>query len=263
MKYDFFVIGGPISQLQLCGDVLNLLAPYQERGSLASGLAGAASGQHGTAANAVLVASYEGEEVDRFACYIGDHLVEGVFSRVMLENGDQVKAVVEKQKDRPGVLYAHAVLRPRDGLLAMPYNTGRGTWAELRKNFRWGAWLALGSVLVMSIFNLLEGWNWAFFLFLVAGTLPLMVVMALWAWLAESEGDISTAIFKALEFPKPESLNLMPSAICPNEGYLHEYAIFRYRRVVKAKDDRHGSPEPEPLKPYAEALAERQGLLNR
>jgi MFS family permease len=138
----------------------------------------------------------------------------------------------------------------------MPYNTGRGVWAELRKNLRWGAWGALGIVLFASIFSWWYGWNWYFFLmFLLAGP-AIGLTMALWAFFAESEGEVSTAIFKALDFPNPKSLNLMSCSLCPGEGYADAYAIFRYRRVVSAADDRHGSPEPEPLPSKADALAQ-------
>jgi len=258
IKYDFFVIEGPVSELQIRGDILNLLKKHQGKANLAAGVAGAASGQFGVATGAVLVDSYEGEESDRFACYIGEHLVEGIFSGVLFKNGDYVKAVVEQQpQSRYGALATHAVLRPSDGLLSMPYNTGRGTWAELWKNLRWSGWFALGPIIFTTIFNWFHGWNWYFFLLFLIASPIFTTFVALWSWLAESEGELSTAIFRALEFPSPKSLTLMSSSICPNEGYMREYAIFRYRRIISAADDKHGSPEPDPLLPYAEAMAQR------
>jgi len=258
VRYDFFVIEGPVSELQIRGDILNLLKKHQGKANLAAGVAGAASNQFGVATGAVLVDSYEGEESDRFACYIGEHLVEGVFSGVLFKNGDYVKTVVEHRPEaKYGALYAHAVLRPSDGLLSMPYNTGRGTWAELRKNLRWGGWFAVGGLLFSAAILWIVGWDWQVFAMFV-GAAPISTMpVALWSWLAESEGELSTAIFRALDFPTPKSLNLMSSSICPNEGYMREYAIFRYRRIISAADDRHGSPEPEPLLPYAEAMAQR------
>ena len=258
MRYDFFVIEGPVSELQIRGDILNLLKKHQGKANLAAGVAGVASNQFGVATGAAMVGSYEGEESDRFACYIGEHLVEGIFSGVLFKNGDYVKAVVEHQpKAKYGALYAHAVLRPSDGLLSMPYNTGRGTWAELWKNLRWGGNSALFATFFSAIVIWMVGWHSLVFLLGIASILFLTTLVALWSWLSESEGELSTAIFRALDFPNPKSLNLMSSSICPNEGYMREYAIFRYRRIISATDDKHGSPEPEPLLPYAEAMAQR------
>ena len=88
-------------------------------------------------------------------------------------------------------------------------------------------------------------------------------IIAIWSFFADPEGWLSTEIFRTLGFPNPKSLDLKPSAICPNEGYLREHGIFRYRRVVSKDDDPHGSPEPPPLKRFDVALRERMEAERR
>jgi hypothetical protein len=257
----YTVLQGVISQLHVGEATINLLRSQQGAANTVAGVGSVLAEQYGTAANAAMVANYGGEDVDMFACYVGDQLVQGCFSRVMFANGDHVKVVTDKLTDADQ-LHAHAVLRPSDGLLSMPYNTGRGIWAEFWKNIRWGGCLYAGSLVIFGGYTFfisdIGEQTAQFFGFFASLGLLFMLAMSLWAFFSESEGKTSTAIFKALQFPRPEQLNLKPSSICPYEGYANEHSIFRYRRIVKAADDVHGSPEPEPLKPFHIALAERQ-----
>jgi hypothetical protein len=255
------VIQGIVSQLHVGEATVNLLRSQQGAVNTVAGVGSVLAEQYGNAANAAMVANYGGEDVDMFACYVGDQLVQGCFSRVMFANGDHVKVVTDKLADAEQ-LHAYAVLRPSDGLLSMPYNTGRGIWAEFWKNMRWGAWLYSGSMLFIGLCiwyaSTPNDRSIELFALSILIGFAIMLSMSLWAFFSESEGQTSTAIFKALKFPRSEHLNLKPSSICPYEGYANEHSIFRYRRIVKAADDVHGAPEPEPLKPFHVALAERQ-----
>ncbi len=240
MQPELFLIEGKISALRVGASTLNLLAPKQDMGNAIAGIAGAATDQFGTAANAAMVANYGGEDVDTFACYIGDHLIQGTFSRVFFSDGDYVKAVVAKQESQIGALYAHAVLRPSDGLLWMPYNTGRGVWAEFKYNMKWIFWGTVCMYLGFWIFSMFGETNLTTEkkIMVVAVPLILMFVMGLWGFKDSlPEGRLSTAVFRVLGFPNPTSLNLKGSSIVGRDGYIHEHSVFRYREIVK--DDPH------------------------
>ena len=240
MQPELFLIEGPVSALQIGASTLNLLTPNQNLSNATAGVAGALTDQFGTAANAAMVANYGGEDVDTFACYVGDHLIQGTFSRVFFSEGDFVKTVVAKQENQTEALYAHAVLRPSDGLLWMPYNTGRGVWAEFRYNMKWVFWLGLVTGIGLYAFDLIAGKSTsqrsAFFLLF---GLPLfMFFMGLWGFKDSlPEGRLSTAVFRTLGFSNPKSLNLKGSSIVGRDGYIHEHSVFRYREIVK--DDPH------------------------
>ncbi len=239
MQPELYLIEGTVSSLRVGASTLNLLAPKQNMGNAAAGIVGAATDQFGTATNAAMVANYGGEDVDTFACYVGDHLIQGTFSRVFFNDGDYVKAVVAKQESQTEALYAYAVLRPSDGLLWMPYNTGRGIWAEFKNNMKWMFWLGLISYIGLYVFDLLSEEKMTqkdFFFFLLG--IPFLFLMGLWGFKDSlPEGRLSTAVFRTLGFPNPKSLNLKGSSIVGRDGYIHEHSVFRYREIVK--DDPH------------------------
>ena len=82
---------------------------------------------------------YEGELVDNFACKIGDHVVVGQLSGMhLVENGDTFKAVVSRRHipKKGEVLYAHALLRPKDELLWLPYATNKGRRVEFKNQMK-------------------------------------------------------------------------------------------------------------------------------
>lgn len=242
MQPELFLIEGKVSALRVGASTLNLLAPKQNMGNAIAGIAGGVTDQFGTAANAAMVANYGGEDVDTFACYVGDHLIQGTFSRVFFNDGDYVKAVVAKQASQTEALYAHAVLRPSDGLLWMPYNTGRGIWAEFRNNMKWMFWGTVSIYLFFGIFIFIKDINLAkdpFFIFMLVVGLPIfMFLMGLWGFKDSlPEGRLSTAVFRVLGFSNPKSLNLKGCSIVGRDGYIHEHSVFRYREIVK--DDPH------------------------
>ncbi len=242
MQPELFLIEGKVSALRVGASTLNLLAPKQNMGNAIAGIAGAATDQFGTAVNAAMVANYEGEDVDTFACYVGDHLIQGTFSRVFFSEGDYVKAVVAKQESQTEALYAYAVLRPSDGLLWMPYNTGRGIWAEFRNNMKWMLWGTVCIYFGFWIFSIIDGSDFSHdkSLVLMIAVIPpiFMFLMSLWGFKDSlPEGRLSTAVFRVLGFPNPKSLNLKGSSIVGRDGYIHEHSVFRYREIVK--DDPH------------------------
>jgi hypothetical protein len=198
-------------------------------------------------ANGHYVSHVWAEEAGVFVCRVGEYAVEGVLTSVILRNNDFVKVVVGKPEGRSTVLPAYAVLRPSDGLLSMPYGTGRGVWAELCNNLKWAAWLGVFIIAFMAIGLWFQGWSTEHFLFMVALALLLAVVMLLWGFFADDEGDTSTAIFTALGFPNPRWLNLKSSSVA--------FCVFRYRRIVSARNDPHGSAEPPSMEEADKWLA--------
>lgn len=120
-----FVVRGNVTMLHIAKGRVNLLQGMRNKVA-ASGVAASIANMSGIAANSVMLALYDGEEVEHFVCFIGDQAVVGTFEHVNFKDGDEVHAVVT-QIDQ-GTLFAHAVVRPKDGLLWMPYavNQGRG-----------------------------------------------------------------------------------------------------------------------------------------
>ena len=120
-----FVVSGRISCLYVTDGTVNLLEGLQGT-MLATGMGAVVGGMPGSAANAAMISMYEGESVRHFGCYIGNRLVIGTFQSIDFADGDEVKAVVTRLDE--DACFSHAVVRPVDGLVWMPYAVSKGRW---------------------------------------------------------------------------------------------------------------------------------------
>lgn len=141
-----FVVKGAVTTLQVADGKVNLLQGMQNK-IAATGLAASLGGMSGVLVNSAMVALYDGEDVEHFGCFIGQKMVVGTFERVSFKEGDEVRVVATLvEKD---VLFAHAVVRPKDGLLWMPYAINQGRrgaalwYAKLSGGLALFGWLAL------------------------------------------------------------------------------------------------------------------------
>lgn len=235
----FFVIEGRITDFQMRLGRVNLLKKLNvgsTKQNLAAGLAGAVGDNPALAANAALLESYDGENAAYFGCHLGEHLVIGQFSGAhLLKNRDHVKAVVSTQGN---VLYAHAIVRPKDGLLWVPVGEDRGRWAVLRSQMRMAGWSFLGVMViaivtaVISSKGSIEGVMWI----AIAGA-SLVVPMALWVYHDLKPLALEAEkIFKALDFPDPTNLDLRPGSYdIHHQNYdENEQSVYYYQAVLDA-----------------------------
>ena len=126
---NMFLLRGKVETLYVTDGTVNLLKGMQGK-MLASGMAAAIEGMYGSVANSAMIGMYDGEYVQHFGCYIGDQMVIGTFENIGFEEGDEIQ-IVATQLDEKAV-FAHAVVRTRDGLLWMPYSMSKGRWQVAR-----------------------------------------------------------------------------------------------------------------------------------
>jgi hypothetical protein len=145
------VVTGTIQLLHTTHSKLNLLSDLQ-KGSVFTGAAAVLGDMPGMAANAASLALYDGEDVEHGAIVLNDQLYIGTFECLEdLKEGDEVSLVVSTLEDVEA-RYIHAILRPKDQLLWMPY-------ARAHTRFGWfmhtvkmcglilfGTWLMIVSV---------------------------------------------------------------------------------------------------------------------
>jgi hypothetical protein len=114
------VVTGTIQLLHTTPSKLNLLSDLQKGAGL-TGAAAVLGDMPGMAANAASLALYDGEDVEHGAIVLNDQLYIGTFECLEdLQEGDEVSLVVSTVEDVEA-RYIHAILRPKDQLLWMPY----------------------------------------------------------------------------------------------------------------------------------------------
>lgn len=120
---EMIVIAGRIATMYITDGTVNLLKGMQGK-MLATGMTAAVEGMAGSAANSAMLAMYDGESVQHFGCYIGEKMVIGTFENIGFGDGDQVTMIATKLDEQ--AYFAHAVIRPKDALLWMPFSINKG-----------------------------------------------------------------------------------------------------------------------------------------
>ncbi|GEM_PF-2370224 len=229
-----FVLSGTVATLYVTDGTVNLLKGMQGK-MAATGMGAAIEGMSGSVANSAMMAMYDGEHVQHFGCYIGRQMVIGTFENVGFKEGDEVRIVATRLDDR--VVFAHALVRPTDGLLWMPFSISKGRW-EIAK---WIAKLMLGIGLAgIAFFCLLQFFIAAFksHLDLLLEMIPIMIAVGgLIGFLTyrSSMGDglYAERIMKALGFRNPKVVNLSPFSQM-RLGIGGSYQVYDLRRALKA-----------------------------
>jgi hypothetical protein len=246
---DWFVIEGVISHFQWAEGHENLLEQIQQRSRLknaAAGAAAAALGMYGTLATSSMVATYDGEYTENFACVVDGKAVCGTFCGARkLKNGDVVKLVVSRLN--ANLLSAHAVQITIEGLILLPSQVFLGNNAAFKEEVRSVLKASLFTWILFFIIALADllisdqplPTKTAILLLVLAAILtPLFVfvVTFLPGRPAKVFGEIGSKLFTLLEYPNPDDLNLDDfRKIEVNDGPLRFDSLYDYRSALKAR----------------------------
>lgn len=177
-----------------------------------SALAGASAGAgdlFGQAANAAMLAMYDGEAAQNFACLIDGQVVCGQFAGAqLLKEGNCVRIAAERNGD---AIVARGILDEKQGLVWVEHPWGGA--AEMLANWKIALWcfgLAYVPLTLLSWFQGAGSWSfWEFQLFIVAALVLLCGGLALWANKGmRTLSARSTEVFRLLGFSSPERVNL-------------------------------------------------------
>lgn len=242
---DWFVLEGSISHFQWSEGHENLLEQIQNRARVkntAAGAAAAALNMYGTLATSAMIAMYDGEYTENFACAVNGKVVCGTFCGARkLQNGDRVKMVVSPIDN--GVLYAHAVQRPKDELLWMPSQVHCGDRAALKDAIKMAKNTCIFGWVFFSIFGLIGplfgGWGWLAAFYLCIGSAFVMPIVAfggefLPGRAGKEFGEIGSKIFTLLEFSDPDNLNILEAGMGFQSEEPQVNNIYMYRLALDA-----------------------------
>jgi hypothetical protein len=229
-----FLLSGKVEMLYVTDGTINLLRGMQNK-MAAAGINAALQGMSGSVANAAMVAMHDGESVRHFGCYLGEQLVIGTFESVGFEEGEVVNAVVTRLDDN--VVFAHAVVRPSDGLLWMPFSISKGRWKIARWFFLACVWLWLFALLLFSMFYLFASWPGGYMSMLsTLGPAIVGVSLAIAGgacWSSLDDGKYAEQIMKILGFKHPSNVNLSPFSLARlRRGDSHQ--IYDLRKALMA-----------------------------
>lgn len=173
--------------------------------------------------------------VQHFGCYVGEQMVIGTFESIAFKEGDEVKAVATHLDDN--VVFAHALVRPSDGLLWMPFSISKGRW----KIAQWIAvaslFVALLGILLFGIFHLINPVKGGYLSFLVELS-PYFIGVSLSIcggvhWSSLDDARYAERILKSIGFKNPKIVNLSPFSQA-RLGIGSSYMVYDLRRALKA-----------------------------
>ena len=228
-----------IDDLRLIEGVIEHLEIGQGRVNLLKGLAGtdvqgagaalqALAGNIGQAAAGSMVAMYDGEDMDYFVCYVGEHLVQGVFPHVTFQNGDYMKVVYIQEGNE---LHAKAMLCPEKKMLWMPLMLGWGIGKTFLTSTKLFFWLMVASIFCIALFCLVkkEVLETPIPLIGLVGSFILFLFIAIWDFKDfRRNGQLSTAIFELLGFKNPFWLDLRPFSLLRLNHDFNGECVYRY-----------------------------------
>lgn len=250
----FFLVRGKLTELHVEMGRENLLARIDKHYRAKTVLTGAGAvvgDMFGQAANAAMLAMYDGEDTQNFVALLDGQVICGQFGGAeMLHDAGRVDAVVSS---KDGVLVAHAIKSPSKGLLWVTHPWG--VEAEGKANLKLAAIGFAGVTVVGSILGPVLGlfdarnletvlWGWGLFALLCWG-------LAAWANSGmKALAGPSTEMFRLLGFENPARVNLTRYGIKtvsirehlrdrtpsePTQGLgVHQYRdVYCYRKAVE------------------------------
>lgn len=229
-----FVLSGQVSTLYVTDGTVNLLKGMQSK-MLATGMGAAVQGMAGSVANSAMIAMYDGEYVQHFGCYIGEQMVIGTFESIEFSDGDEIKVVATRLDDK--VAFAHAVVRPSDGLLWMPHSINKGRWkvAEWIAKMLFG--IAAGGLAFLCVLQIfIQAFESYVSLILVMGSGLLLTGGFIGGgafWSSLDDAKYAERILKVLGFKNPKLVNLSPFSVASLQGD-GSYQIYDLRKALKA-----------------------------
>jgi hypothetical protein len=243
------VISGVVTTMYVTDGTLNLLEGMQNK-MLAIGLGSAVQGLAGGVANAAMIAMYEGENVQHFGCYIGEQMVIGTFENIGFKEGEEVKLIVTPLDAK--VVRAHAVLRPKDAMLWLPFSINKGRWGIAK----WCLIACLGflffSLLLFGLMHLFSPSKNGY-LSLVAELSPIFILGSLFLgggayYSSRHDAHYAERLFKILGFKDPWKVNIAPYSEA-RLGTGDSYQVYHLRKALAAYDSLPkpaAKPAPKP-----------------
>jgi hypothetical protein len=230
------VISGVVTTMYVTDGTLNLLEGMQKK-MLATGLGSAVQGLSGGVANAAMIAMYEGENVQHFGCYIGEQMVIGTFENIGFKEDEEVKLIVTPLD--ANVVRAHAVLRPKDAMLWLPFSINKGRWGIAK----WCLIACLGFTVVgvafLSILYAFDPWTRSYFSMLML-ILPGFIAMSIFGgggayYSSRHDAHYAERLFKILGFKDPWKVNIAPYSEA-RLGTGDSYQVYHLRKALAAYD---------------------------
>ena len=206
--YQFHTIEGRVSLLEIAEGKENLLTGMQSKAALA-GAGAALAGQAGIAANAAMLALYDGEDVKHFGCLVNDQLIIGTFNYVSFAEGDNVRVITTKENNTN---FAHAVIRLSDQRVWLPNTLSQGRNEALKNSLGVVGIFSMVSFLLFALVLLFTSISFkeiAQFFFPAAIFLWLLLSFGLYKS-SRPDALYAEQIFQELGFKNPKNVSLVP-----------------------------------------------------
>jgi hypothetical protein len=206
--YQFHSIEGKVSLLEVVEGKENLLTGMQNKAAIA-GAGAALAGQAGIAANAAMLALYDGEDVKHFGCLVGDQLVIGTFNYISFADGDAVRVIVTKENNTNS---AHAVVRLADQRVWLPNTLSQGRNEALKNSLGVvGIFAVVVFIFVVVVAFIQSLPASAVFTYLLPAQLFLWLLLSLGLYKSSRPDALyAEQIFEELGFKNPKNVSLVP-----------------------------------------------------
>jgi hypothetical protein len=244
------VISGVVTTMYVTDGTLNLLEGMQKK-MLATGLGSAVQGLSGGVANASMIAMYEGENVQHFGCYIGEQMVIGTFENIGFKEGEEVKMIVTQLDAK--VVRAHAVLRPKDAMLWLPFSINKGRWGIAKWMFTACFGLTIFGFLLINLIFLFDPPSNGEYLKLMGLLIPSIFTVSIFIgsgayYSSRHDAHYAERLFKILGFKDPWKVNIAPYSEA-RLGTGDSYQVYHLRKALAAYDSLPkpaAKPAPKP-----------------
>ena len=225
MHNDLQIVSGEIAYLEVGKLRVDLLSQHVSKGAQGAAAAlQAATGNLGLAATSASVAmSDTDEEMQAFAFWVGDDMIQGILPFIQFKNGDAVNVVYELIDNQKQM---RAIHRNLDNMLWIPLMLDSGVGAIARQAKNQGLFNVLVCLFMTFIFSLFDKKmpDNQMIIFTTLIGIGLGLIFGVWDFLSSrARGQLSTAIFRKLGLPNPIWLDLRP------------YSLIRLKRDLKGE----------------------------
>lgn len=206
-----FLLEGIVKELHVSEGRENLLRQidkHYKQTSVLTGVGAAVGDLFGQAANAAMLAMYDGEDTQNFACLIGNQVVCGQFAGAqLLKEGNRVRLAASRSGE---VVVARGILDEQQGLVWVGHPWGDG--AEMNANWKLAFWGFVFASICWALSYYFVKEHVGFIKYQALGMVGAAVLtggLALWANKdMQTLAKPSTEVFRLLGFARPEKVNL-------------------------------------------------------
>lgn len=181
------------------------------------------------AAMAVSSLNNEIGELEYFACYIGEDLVQGVYPNVTFQEGDLVDVVVQPSG---GKNYVRAIIKETESLIWIPLMMEKSIGATFIRSIKHMLWTMLAGYAFWVVFALLGVWdglNLNGQLFMWSIPAANSFIMGIWDFAASyTTGMQSTKVFRFLGLRNAYWIDLSPYCLMNLDNDPYGECVYRY-----------------------------------